>query len=78
MPAELHFKIEYKLQTRHTLKPKHFLLRAAQMNQALAWYWAAVDAGFAQIPKRGFWGVKVMTPEAAYEMGIREVSWSQI
>lgn len=47
MPRSIHYRIDYLLRGAF----KSFRIYADNMNNAEAWHWATVDAGFGQIPK---------------------------
>lgn len=67
-----HYKIDYLLHgTRKTL-----YVRAELMNNPEAWHWAAVDAGFGQIPKYRIDKVPKVSKPLAERLGITEVAWS--
>lgn len=76
--AEQHFRIDYRIKSKRTVREKSFIMRSPLMQDDMAWHWAAIDAGFTQIPKRGLWGVKPVTRLEAMSYGISEVRWTQI
>lgn len=67
-----HYEIDYLLHgTRKTL-----YVRTELMNNPEAWHWAAVDAGFGQIPKYRIDKVPKVSKPLAERLGITEVAWS--
>jgi hypothetical protein len=72
MAQSTHFRIDYLLNGSY----KTFYVSAPKMDNADAWHWAAVDAGFGQIPKyRNDKVPKVSKPQAE-RLGITNVEWS--
>jgi hypothetical protein len=65
------FVIEYQLRG----KPRSFIIRAKEMNNAEAWHWASCDAGAAPIPKPGRPPLKTFSKPMAERHGITEVRW---
>ena len=73
MPQEAHYRIDYLLNGAY----KTFYLRAASMNNADAWHWAAVDAGIGQIPKYRTDKVPKVSKPLAERLGLSNVEWVQ-
>lgn len=67
------FIIEYK---QHR-EPKSFIIRATLMSNAMAWHWAACDAGLAPIPKPGKPPLKVVSKPQAEKYGLTDVRWRE-
>ncbi|WP_296187860.1 DUF6555 family protein [Pseudomonas sp. UBA1879] len=73
MAQEHHYRINYLLDGAY----KTFYIRAAKMDNAEAWHWASVDAGFGQLPKyRSDPATKLSKPQAE-RFGITDVEWFQ-
>lgn len=68
-----HYRIDYLLDGVY----KTFFIRATKMDNAEAWHWAAVDAGFGQIPKYRSDPVERFTKPKAERCGISDVEWSE-
>jgi hypothetical protein len=47
------------------------------MNNAAAWNWAAVDAGFGQIPKYRMDKVPAISKPKAEQFGLSNVQWTE-
>jgi hypothetical protein len=72
MNNSTHFQITYSLRG----EEKRFYLHALAMTNAQAWHMAAVDAGYADIPKyRSDKVAKICKPKAE-RLGIADVRWS--
>lgn len=72
MAHSKHYRIDYLLHGTY----KTFYVSAAVMDNAEAWHWATVDAGFGQIPKyRADRAPKISKPQAE-RLGIADVGWS--
>jgi len=67
-----HYRINYLLNGTY----KTFYVRADCMNNAEAWHWAAVDAGFGQIPKYRCDKVPKVSKPHAERQGVTDVQWS--
>jgi hypothetical protein len=67
-----HYRIDYLLNGAY----KTFYVRADCMNNAEAWHWAAVDAGFGQIPKYRCDKVPKVSKPQAERLGVTDVQWS--
>lgn len=72
MSQNKHYRIDYLLNGNY----KTFYISAAAMDDAEAWHWATVDAGFAQIPKYRADKVPRISRPHAEHLGITEVEWS--
>lgn len=73
MAREKHYRIDYLLNGSY----KTFYIRAAKMDNAEAWHWASVDAGFGQIPKYRSDPVPKLSKPQAEKFGISNVEWSE-
>lgn len=73
MAQEKHYRIDYLLNGAY----KTFYIRAAKMDNAEAWHWASVDAGFGQIPKYRSDPVPKLSKPQAEKFGISNVEWSE-
>lgn len=72
MSQHKHYRIDYLLHGSY----KTFYISAAAMDNAEAWHWATVDAGFGQIPKyRNDRTPKISKPEAEH-LGVVNVEWT--
>jgi hypothetical protein len=47
------------------------------MDNAAAWNWAAVDAGFGQIPKYRMDKIPVISKPKAEQFGLSDVQWTE-
>jgi hypothetical protein len=73
MPQEHHYRIDYLLDGTY----KSFYVRAPGMDNAEAWHWATVDAGFGQLPKFRADPVTKLSKPKAERLGIANVEWSE-
>lgn len=73
MPFNKHYRIDYLLHGNY----KTFYVRAAAMDNAEAWHWASVDAGFGQIPKYRTDKVPKISKPKAEQLGISQVEWTE-
>jgi hypothetical protein len=73
MSRTAHYRIDYLLEGSY----KTFYLSATDMTNAEAWHWAAVDSGFASIPKHRGDKVRRFTKPLAERCGIEAVEWSK-
>lgn len=74
MAQEKHYRIDYLLKG----ACKSFHIRAARMDNAEAWHWATVDAGFGELPKyRSDPVIKLSKPKAE-KLGVTCVEWSAV
>jgi hypothetical protein len=73
MAAEQHYRIDYLLDGAY----KTLYVRAAKMDNAEAWHWATVDAGFGQLPKYRSDPVTKLSKPHAERLGITNVEWSK-
>lgn len=73
MSQEKHYRIDYLLDGAY----KTFYIRAACMDNAEAWHWATVDAGFGQLPKYRNDPITKLSKPKAERMGVTDVEWSQ-
>jgi hypothetical protein len=73
MNGSAHFQIHYWLRG----EKRRFYLYSEGMTNARAWHMAAVDAGFADIPKYRSDRVAEVCKPKAERFGITEVSWGQ-
>lgn len=67
-----HYRIDYIVLGNY----KTFYLCAELMSDAEAWHWAAIDAGFGQIPKYRNDKAPKISKCFAEINGISEVAWS--
>ncbi len=72
MPQQLHYRIDYLFNGAY----KTFYIRAETMNNAEAWHWATVDAGFGQIAKYRTDKVPKLSKPQAELFGLTDVEWS--
>lgn len=73
MAQEQHYRIDYLLKGAY----KTLYIRTAKMDNAEAWHWASVDAGFGQIPKYRFDPAPKLTKPQAEKFGISDVEWKK-
>lgn len=73
MAQEHHYRIDYLLNGAY----KTFYIRAARMDNAEAWHWATVDAGFGQLPKYRSDPTPKLSKPQAEKHGITDVEWRQ-
>lgn len=71
MPA--HYRIDYLLNGRY----KTLYVSASGMSNEDAWHWAAVDSGFAPIPKLRSNKARKVSKPFAERYGIGSVEWSR-
>jgi hypothetical protein len=72
MNGRKHYRIDYLLKGNY----KTFYISAEKMDNAEAWHWATVDAGFGQIPKyRSDRVPKISKPQAEH-LGVAQVEWT--
>lgn len=71
MNAPAHFLIRYRLRG----EARSFYLHSVGMTNAQAWHMAAVDAGYAEIPKYRYDKVPEVTRPKAERLGISDVEW---
>lgn len=65
------YDIEYSLHG----EPRHFIVRAEQMDNAEAWHWASCDAGICPIPKIRHERIRKMSKPMAERYGLSDVNW---
>ncbi|SDU31084.1 MULTISPECIES: DUF6555 family protein [Pseudomonas fluorescens group] len=58
-------------------KPRSFVIRTKNMNNAEAWQWASCDAGIAPIPRPGRLPLKRFSKPMAERFGVTEVQWRE-
>lgn len=68
-----HFRIDYLLHGKY----KSFYISAESMDNASAWHWASVDAGFGQIPKYRSDKVPKVSKPKAEQLGLTDVEWAE-
>ena len=68
-----HFRIDYLLHGSY----KSFYISAEAMDNASAWHWASVDAGFGQIPQYRSDRVPKVTKPKAEQLGLTDVEWAE-
>lgn len=68
-----HYRIDYLLHGKY----KSFYVCAPEMDNAAAWNWAAVDAGFGQIPKYRMDKVPAVSKPKAEQFGLSNVQWTE-
>lgn len=73
MNNSAHYLIRYRLRGAE----KSFYLHSIGMNNAHAWHMAAVDAGFADIPKYRSDKVPICSKPKAERYGITDVVWAE-
>lgn len=73
MSQEHHYRIGYLLNDAY----KTFFIRASKMDNAEAWHWASVDAGFGQLPKYRSDPVTKLSKPQAERFGITDVEWAR-
>ena len=73
MAQEHHYRIDYVFNGSF----KSFYIRASEMNNAEAWHWATVDAGFGQLPRYRSDPVAKLSKPKAERFGITDVEWSR-
>nr|WP_314873599.1 DUF6555 family protein [uncultured Pseudomonas sp.] len=54
---------------------RNFVIRLERMDNALAWHWAACDAGIAVIPRFGQHKIKHVSRPMAERYGLENVRW---
>jgi len=67
-----HYRIDYLLHGAF----KSFRICAAHMDNADAWHWATVDAGFGHIPKYRLDPVPKLSKPQAEKKGVTDVEWT--
>jgi len=72
MAHSAHYRIDYLLNGAY----KTLVVSSPKMDSADAWHWAAVDAGFAQIPKYRSDKIPKLTKPQVERHGIENVQWS--
>ncbi|MFY1664342.1 DUF6555 family protein [Pseudomonas sp. Pseu.R1] len=72
MPRSTHYRIDYLLHGAF----KSFRIYADNMNNAEAWHWATVDAGFGQIPKYRLDPAPKLSKPQAEKRGVTGVEWT--
>lgn len=72
MAHEHHYRIDYLLNGGY----KTFYIRANKMDNAEAWHWASVDAGYGQLPKYRTDPITKLSKPQAERFGITGVEWS--
>ena len=72
MALHKHYRIDYLLNGSY----KTFYVSAIAMDNAEAWHWAAVDAGFGQIPRYRTDKVPKVSKPRAELFGIAELQWT--
>ncbi|MFY1664359.1 DUF6555 family protein [Pseudomonas sp. Pseu.R1] len=73
MSQEFHYRIAYLLNGVY----KTFFIRASKMDNAEAWHWASVDAGFGQLPKYRSDPITKLSKPQAERFGITGVEWGR-
>lgn len=73
MSQEHHYKISYLLKGTY----KTFYICTAKMDNAEAWHWASVDAGFGQLPKYRTDPITKLSKPQAERYGITDVEWTR-
>lgn len=73
MSQDHHYRIGYLLNGAY----KTFFIRASKMDNAEAWHWASVDAGFGQLPKYRSDPVTKLSKPQAERFGITDVEWAR-
>lgn len=73
MNDSTHFHISYRLRG----EEKSFYMHSAGMTNARAWHMAAVDAGYAEIPKYRCDRVSEVSKPKAERYGITDVAWAE-
>lgn len=73
MAQEHHYRIDYLLDGVY----KTFYIRAAKMDNAEAWHWASVDAGFGQLPKYRSDPITKLSKPQVERFGVSNVEWSK-
>jgi hypothetical protein len=73
MALHKHYRIDYLLHGSY----KTFYVSALAMDNAEAWHWASVDAGFGQIPKYRTDKVPKISKPKAEQLGISQVEWTE-
>lgn len=71
MTCSNHYQIDYLLNGSY----KTVRVCAENMNNAEAWHWATVDAGFGHIPKYRLDRVPKLSKPQAERLGITDVAW---
>jgi len=72
MAQSTHYRIDYLLHGAF----KSFHVCVPSMDNANAWHWASVDAGFGHIPKYRLDPAPKLSRPQAEKMGITNVEWT--
>jgi hypothetical protein len=73
MAQDKHYRIDYLVDGSY----KTFYIRSAKMDNAEAWHWATVDAGFGEIPKYRSDPINRLSRPKAERLGITNVEWAE-
>jgi len=73
MAQEKHYRIHYLLNGAF----KSFYIRTPLMDNAEAWHWATVDAGYGQLLRYRSDPVAKLSKPKAERFGITDVEWSR-
>lgn len=72
MRNSTHYRIDYQFFG----TAKSFRICVTTLDNASAWHWATVDAGFRHLPKYRFDPVPKLSKPQAERMGVTNVEWT--